>query len=344
METLAHETFRALEHIGGAPDLIALGRSQANLTWFIPYAAARLIRLLPRKRSIDVLCGDGLIYVALHPILRRFPRVCVVVHGKDLTFPPAPYQRLIRRDLRHAAVVLANSHATASEARRLGVDPERIKVLRLGFDVPAVSEDEHERTRRQLCRRMGVAEGSFIMLTLGRLIRRKGVAWFIENVIPRLPRDAVYLVAGSGPAGEKIRSAWSDAGRPDTVRILGSVDDATRELLLVGSDVFVMPNVPVPGDMEGFGLVAIEATHRGTPVIASDLEGIRDAVVDGVTGYACAALDAAAFVDRIVQCMNDRAGLRRAAREFERAARNRFSRDAMTADLAAALRLLGAAP
>ncbi len=46
-----------------------------------------------------------------------------------------------------------------------------------------------------------------------------------------------------------------------------------------------MPNIPVPGDMEGFGIVAIEAGSAGLPVIASNLEGIKNSVIDKVTGY-----------------------------------------------------------
>jgi glycosyltransferase involved in cell wall biosynthesis len=68
------------------------------------------------------------------------------------------------------------------------------------------------------------------------------------------------------------------------VKILGEVDEHTKESLYREATIFLMPNIAVPGDMEGFGLVCVEAAARGLPVVAAKLEGIQDAVIDGVTG------------------------------------------------------------
>jgi glycosyltransferase involved in cell wall biosynthesis len=138
-----------------------------------------------------------------------------------------------------------------------------------------------------------------VLLTVGRLVERKGVCWFIDKVLPELGSSYVYLVAGDGPERGRAQRIVEQRGLREQVHLLGKVTDRDLEALYRTADVFVMPNVPVPGTMEGFGLVALEAASAGVPVVASDLEGIRDAVVDGETGVLVESGNVAAFVDAI---------------------------------------------
>jgi len=85
----------------------------------------------------------------------------------------------------------------------------------------------------------------------------------------------------------------------------------------------------VPGDMEGFGLVTVEAAMRGTPVVAAGLEGILDAVVDGKTGTLLPPGDADAWVARLTEMLADRAGLAEAGRRASTESRARYSEDGM---------------
>ena len=66
-----------------------------------------------------------------------------------------------------------------------------------------------------------------------------------------------------------------------------------------GGDLFVMPNVPIDGDIEGFGVVMLEAGLCGMPSIAARIEGIQDVITDGVNGYCVDALDVDGFADII---------------------------------------------
>lgn len=340
METLAAHTARGLAHLTREPIVIRLGRSQKNLWWFLPYAALRTAVSLQRRAVTHVVCGDAVTYLALRPVLRpRRARYVVMVMGLDLTFPNAIYQRLLRRWLPRADRVVAISDATADAARRAGVPPDRVHVVRLGVESPDAGPEQRAAARARICRRLGLDPSTFILLTLGRLIRRKGVRWFVDAVLPQLPSNSVYLVAGGGPEHETIAEAALAAGTADRVRLLGRVDDTLRDDLLTGADVFVMPNVPVDGDMEGFGLVAIEAALRGTPVVASRLEGIRDAVSDGVTGFLCDPLDAAGYIERLTECARDRARLTDAGARFQSAARATYGLDAFVVNLRSALGL-----
>jgi phosphatidylinositol alpha-1,6-mannosyltransferase len=118
-------------------------------------------------------------------------------------------------------------------------------------------------------------------------------------VLPLLPNDVVYVVAGEGPEREAIEAAARRASADERVVLTGRVSEEEVRGLYRRADVFVMPNVPVAGDVEGFGLVALEAAVEGLPVVASRLEGIPDAVRDGLNGTLVEPLDPRAFAERL---------------------------------------------
>ena len=120
---------------------------------------------------------------------------------------------------------------------------------------------------------------------------------------------AHYLVAGTGPDAAAIEAAAAANHVALRVHLLGQVTTEEREELLRGSDLFIQANVPVPGDMEGFGLVTVEAAVRGTPVLASGIEGIRDAVIDGGTGTLVPAADVDRWIEAVEVALADPAVL-----------------------------------
>jgi glycosyltransferase involved in cell wall biosynthesis len=141
--------------------------------------------------------------------------------------------------------------------------------------------------------------GKRLLLTVGRLVKRKGVLWFVEEVVPRLGDDFVYIVVGVGPELGAIRAGVQRHGLQERVILAGRHPDRLRNCLLNTADAFIMPNITVPGDVEGFGIAAIEAGACGLPVVAAGIQGIRDAVIDGVTGHLVGERDAEGFLDRI---------------------------------------------
>jgi phosphatidyl-myo-inositol dimannoside synthase len=164
-----------------------------------------------------------------------------------------------------------------------------------------------------------------VLVTLGRLVRRKGVAWFVAQVLPHVRRDVVHLVAGAGPAEDRIRRVTRSKGLQDRVRLLGRVSRDDRELLLRGADLFIQPNIHVYGDMEGFGLVNVEAAVRDLPVLAADIEGIPDAVVDGETGWLVTSQDAPRWRRRLDEVLADLDRLGEDGRRFGATARELYS-------------------
>ncbi len=145
--------------------------------------------------------------------------------------------------------------------------------------------------------------------------------------------DVVHLVAGAGPAEERIRKVARSKGLQDRVRLLGRVSPADRELLLRGADLFVQPNIHVYGDMEGFGLVNVEAAVRDLPVLAADIEGIPDAVVDGGTGWLVRSQDAPRWRSRLTEVLADLDLLAEQGRAFGATARELYSPERFSSEL-----------
>jgi phosphatidylinositol alpha-1,6-mannosyltransferase len=270
--------------------LIAWGRGPWGLPFFALTAAARIaVRLARRSARPDVLClGDA----ALSPLgvgLGRVGRVPVVAiaHGLDVTFARYGYPALILPALRRCDRVICVSRYTATACRERGVPAERLRVIPNGIP-PPMATPSREAAREALRRRGWPIVGEDpLLVTVGRLVPRKGVEEFIRSGLPilraRFPR-LQYGVIGRGPDESAVRRAVADTGAAENVFLPGGVDDETVRLAYAAADLFLMPNRPVPDNPEGFGIVAMEASSYGLPVVATAVEGLADAVRDGING------------------------------------------------------------
>jgi phosphatidyl-myo-inositol dimannoside synthase len=335
MEILAENTWASLRQRFSGARLIANRHGNRMLPLWWLANVPRVALMLALRRADRVLTGDALAYALFRPVLgiARVPHATMVM-GLDVTYDHRLYRALVHPALRRAPRVIAISEATARAAIDFGVDPRRVSVIRLGLPVPALEPHHKSEARQALRSALGVASNEIVALTIGRLVRRKGVLWFVREVMPRLPASVVYVVAGDGPMAVEVNDAAVRLGLTSRVRLLGRVDDETREELLLGADLFVQPNVRVPGDMEGFGLAILEAAMRGTLTVASGIEGIRDAVIDGQTGILLDAEEPAAWVERISTLVSDIAALHDLGWTYGQAARDSYGIDTMGEHLA----------
>jgi glycosyltransferase involved in cell wall biosynthesis len=335
MEVLAENTWAALRHRFTRARLIANRHGNRMLPLWWLASVPRVAVMLAFRRADRVLTGDALAYALFRPVivLARVPHATMVM-GLDVTYDHGLYRRIVHAALRRAPRVIAISEATAHATIGAGVDPGRVSVIRLGLPAPALDRTDKSNARQALRSALGIAPHEVVALTIGRLVRRKGVLWFVREVMPRLPTSMVYLVAGEGPMAAEVRDAAAELGLAARVRLLGRVDDGAREQLLRGADLFIQPNVRVPGDMEGFGLAILEAAMRGTLTVASGIEGIRDAVINGHTGMLLPAEEPGAWVEQLATLASDPAALRELGWTYGTAARESYSVDAMGDQLA----------
>jgi glycosyltransferase involved in cell wall biosynthesis len=281
------------------------GRARAVLVG-LPYLFFRALATLMRG-GVDVIhVHDGVLAPSGYILARLFRKpLVVVINGLEATYQNPLFRLVVPGAVRRASLVVCISQTTAEElVKRHGVSPDKIRVIPL-----AVEDTLHGMSNRaELLKQLELPAESKILLSVGRLVKRKGVAWFISNVLPDLVKrypEVVYLVAGDGDGRAGVAAAVKRARMSKHVRLLGKVNEQLRAAAYNGADVFVMPNITVPGDMEGFGLVLLEAALCALPIVAADLEGIKDAVSNDKNGVLVPAEDAPAFLGAITRFLDD---------------------------------------
>ncbi|MDA0336389.1 MAG: glycosyltransferase [bacterium] len=202
---------------------------------------------------------------------------------------PSWFGRFLQRILRGARTLFTNSPYTTHEMLDFGLAADRVVELPLGvdrhvFQVRAPDPD--------LITRFGLRD-RLVLLTVGRLIERKGVDRMFEALAglgDRLPPWR-YLVVSDGPHRAVLQRLAERLGLADRVVFCGFVEDAMLPAFYNTCDIFAMPNREVTDpeqgslSVEGFGIVFLEAASCGKPVIAGRSGGAVHAVDDGVTGW-----------------------------------------------------------
>lgn len=262
---------------------------------------------------------------------RRFRRDSVsyrlFAHGREIVRSLDPIRRGWRRDdFETAARVYTCSEATSSLVqKRFGDVPTR--TVRPGVSEPA-DEDAVERIAERLRDKLGIEEHERILVTVGRLVERKGVGSILEALAtPALEERPVrYVVAGEGPRGAEFRKRAQQLGLGETVEFLGHVSEPTKWAVYRMGDLFVMPNSALSGtDWEGFGIVFLEAAVMGLPSIGGRSGGAKEAVVHGRTGYLVDPASRSDLVDRLVRLIDDPGLCKRLGSSARRRALHEFT-------------------
>ena len=293
--------------------------------FFLTRAAATLIRAA-RREEIDVVLFSSMVTatlaVPLQGLFRRHGvRTAAITHGLDVTTPFPPYQWVVPRVFDALDAIFPVSRATAQACQDRGAAPEHLHVVPNGIDADRFAPPTDRATDRRALNAdqhgSALPSDAILLCSVGRQVKRKGTAWFVDQVMPRLPSDVHYWIAGDGPQDDAIRAAIARHDLGDRVRPLGRIPNDALARLYRGADLFVMPNIPVADDLEGFGIVLLEAGQCGTPAIAARLDGIQDVITDGVNGHLVPSKSPEAFAEAILQYRHAPTALRDAA---ERAA------------------------
>lgn len=342
-----HATVHAIVYTGG----------EARLTFFLKLNR-RILRMLRKNPRISIIhFNEGLIAACsfLHTGYAHISRT-VTLHGLDVIYPNKIYRNKILPAFNRFSLVFAVSKATAAACIGRGIDAHRVVVVPNGVD-HSISLPPAMNLLPELESRFNLSlAGKRVLLAMGRPVRRKGISWFIRNVAPLLREDHVLLLIGSLPkrtpwavkiaqylpAALQIQAELLFAMHTDAKEIRELVTDTdankrhlgrlnTEEVvqLLHRADAFVMPNIPTGHDMEGFGLVCLEASLCGAMVFASDIDGIPDAVHPGKNGSLLAAGDKYAWAEALngfLKQTPESAADRTARMEYTR---NAFSWDSM---------------
>jgi phosphatidyl-myo-inositol dimannoside synthase len=294
----------------------------------------RSLRILARVHGIQTLhCArclpEGLMALALK-ITYGIPYLCYA-HGEELNFAFASRELnwLARRVLNASQFVVANSRNTQSIlCEQWGLPAERTRVLN-----PGVDTERFVPAPRQEAVRDALGWGSRpVVLTVGRLQRRKGHDQMILALksIRRMVPDVLYAVVGDGEEREPLQALVTSEGQEGHVQFLGIVGEETMIQCYQQCDLFVLPNRQDGVDIEGFGMVLVEAQACGKPVIAGASGGTAETMRTPDTGRIVPCEGPDALADVVSKLLVDeplRARMGVSAREW---VASRFDWDALS--------------
>jgi len=224
----------------------------------------------------------------------------VILHGTDIVYAKKSWRKklLAKIILKNASHIICNSEFTRGIVEDLSKDlKKKCVVVYPGVDTPELQITNY---KLQITKRFNL-ENKIILFSIGRLIKRKGVDKVIEampGVLREIP-NLVYFVAGSG-SDEKYLNSLAEknnlfchceeysklgiAGNSDAMVFLGKITDEEKWAWLDLCDIFIQPTREEAGNLDGFGIVYLEANLAGKPVIAGNTGGVSEAVIDNSTG------------------------------------------------------------
>ena len=301
------------------------------------------------RRRIDALAEEvGADLVLLDPALplgQLGPSLArpygVILHGAEVTIPGrVPGARhLLARVLRQADLVVAAGGYPADEGERAADRVLPVVVVPPGVDTDRFRPaDDVARAADRA--RFGVAPESMLVVSVSRLVPRKGMDVLIRAAARLAPvhPELEVLIGGGGRDQDRLRHLIAETAAP--VRLLGRVDDADLPALYACADVFAMAcrNRWLGLEQEGFGIVFLEAAACGIPQIAGDSGGAAEAVVQDETGFVVSdPTSVAALADALRRLLVDPDLRRTMGATARRRAEAEFSYDVLAGRLGAAL-------
>ncbi|MEV7771853.1 glycosyltransferase family 4 protein [Kitasatospora sp. NPDC086791] len=275
-----------------------------------PRVTRRAAEILRAERCDSVWFGAAAPLGLMAPTLRRAGagRLLGMTHGHEAAWAQLPGSRQLLRRIGAGTDVLTYLGEYTRSRIAAAVGPRA--AARMVQLPPGVDETTFHPGSggAEVRRRLGLADRP-VVVCVSRLVPRKGQDTLIEampQILADVP-DAVLLIVGGGPYRADLEKLADAKGVRDSVRFTGSVPWEELPAHFGAGDVFAMPCRTRRGglDVEGLGIVYLEASATGLPVVAGDSGGAPDAVLEGETGYVVPGGSAAASAERIVRLLRD---------------------------------------
>ena len=275
-----------------------------------PGLRARVAGTIHAHSIKTVVFGASVPLGLLAPSLRRLgvTRMVALTHGHEVWWSKVPlFSHLLRRVARSVDVLtyLGSFTKSAISAALDARDLSKLMALPPGVDI----ENFHPGDKsEELLKRYGLS-GKLIILCVGRLVQRKGQDVLIKalsKVRGQFP-NAQLVIAGSGNYEERLRALAKKEGVAQSVSFLGRVPFEDLPALFRSADIFASPTRErfAGLEVEGLGIVYLEASASGVPVIAGDSGGSPDAVQQDVTGKVVAGSDIDGLAKALTELLAD---------------------------------------
>ena len=290
-------------------------RHPTSLMLPVPAVSRRAVAALREHGCDRVLFGAAAPLGLLAPALRRAgaQRIIGITHGHEAGWAALPVAAtLLRRIGDETDVVTYLGEYFRTRLARALSPPAAARMVQLapGVDVTRFRPGAGGAAVRE---RLGLT-GRPVVACVSRLVPRKGQDTLIHawpEVVSAVP-DALLLVVGDGPYGSKLHNFSVRMKVQDSVLFTGPVPGQDLPAHYDAANVFAMPCRTRRGglDVEGLGIVYLEASATGLPVVGGDSGGAPDAILDGETGYVAGGRDVAGVARRIIELISDPARAR----------------------------------
>ncbi|GAA1417996.1 glycosyltransferase family 4 protein [Streptomyces thermospinosisporus] len=285
-------------------------RDRTTMLLPTPGATRRAVGLLREHGCTSVWFGAAAPLGLMAPALRRAgaERIVATTHGHEAGWAQLPAARQLLRRIGESTDTITYLGEYTRSRIATALTPEaasRMVQLPPGVDEktfhPASGGDE-------IRARLGLTDRP-VVVCVSRLVRRKGQDTLIRAMpaILAAEPDTVLLIVGGGPYEKDLRRLARETGVAASVRFTGPVPWEELPAHYGAGDVFAMPCRTRRGglDVEGLGIVYLEASATGLPVVAGDSGGAPDAVLDGETGWVVRGGDETQTADRIITLLAD---------------------------------------
>lgn len=288
-----------------------------------PFVVSRAAALVREHRCDSVWFGAAAPLAVLAPAMRRAgaERIVASTHGHEVGWSMLPGARSVLRHIGENTdtVTYVSKYTRGRFAAAFGSNAA-LEHLPSGVDTDTFGPDAS--AREELRRRYGLGDRPTI-LCLSRLVPRKGQDKLIE-ALPRIRESidgAVLVIVGGGPYEDRLRALARSVGVTDHVVFTGTVPSAELAAHHTIADVFAMPcRTRGAGlDVEGLGIVYLEASATGVPVIAGRSGGAPETVRQNETGLVVDGTSVAAVAESVVSVLSDpdrASAMGRAGREW----------------------------
>jgi phosphatidylinositol alpha-1,6-mannosyltransferase len=226
------------------------------------------------------------VVAAIISIFFKIPHISAV-NGTEINFPRSQRfnYKLFRFVVDRAQKIIALGSFQVNLLKKLDIDESKITVVSEGVDFSKF-KDKNNDLINKLKEKYNIGTKK-VLLTVGRLVPRKGhrnVILALKEIIKIYP-EIVYIIIGRGPEQENLFKLVKNLKLEEYITFTGFISDEEMIAFYHLCDVFVMPNTIVDGDLEGFGIVFVEANACGKPVIGGKSGGTSDIIKDRLNGF-----------------------------------------------------------
>lgn len=286
-------------------------RTKDRILLPLPHIARQVAEII-REKNIEVVwfgaaAPMGLLARACRAAGAK--RIISTTHGHEVGWSMFPGSRRVLREIgRSSDVVTYISRYTRNRFAVAFGSETAFERLPSGVDIDRFRPDSNAGTR--IRERHGLSSETPLIVCISRLVERKGQDTLIKSMPEVLTAhpEATLLLVGVGPYGTRLQELAAQVGVSDSVIFAGKVDFDDLPAYYNSADVFAMPaRTRGKGlDVEGLGIVYLEAQACGVPVIAGDSGGAPETVIDGVTGVVVEGRNVGKLSKELVLLLGDR--------------------------------------